>query len=144
VTLNLADLFVQMDQARTSTARSHRLTAIELSAITYVSFSDGVRPSALAARLGVTSGTTTALVDRLEVHGLVVRTPHPDDRRSLLVVATEAGRRVADATAGKLDAIVRDTLAQVSDDATVTTAKVLTLVIDAIAASTAEDAGPPA
>jgi DNA-binding MarR family transcriptional regulator len=33
-----------------------------------------------------------ALVDDLERGGLVRREPHPDDRRTRLVVATEAGR----------------------------------------------------
>jgi DNA-binding MarR family transcriptional regulator len=45
----------------------------------------------LGARLGVDAPYTTLIVDDLEKRGLVVRTPHPDDRRSKLVTATEAG-----------------------------------------------------
>lgn len=45
----------------------------------------------LAARLGTDAPYTTLIVDDLEKRGLVVRTPHPDDRRSKLVTATEAG-----------------------------------------------------
>jgi DNA-binding MarR family transcriptional regulator len=45
----------------------------------------------LAARLGTDAPYTTLIVDDLEKRGLVIRTQHPDDRRSKLVTATEAG-----------------------------------------------------
>jgi DNA-binding MarR family transcriptional regulator len=45
----------------------------------------------LAIRLGTDAPYTTLIVDDLEKRGLVIRTPHPDDRRSKLVTATEAG-----------------------------------------------------
>lgn len=50
---------------------------------------------ALADALGVTPRTVTGLVDGLEESGLVVRRPHPTDRRSTLVTFTEAGARLA-------------------------------------------------
>jgi DNA-binding MarR family transcriptional regulator len=46
--------------------------------------------------LGVTSGTVTALVDGLEQDGLVVRVPHPSDRRATILELTADGRRVAE------------------------------------------------
>ena len=49
------------------------------------------RPRDLAERLGVTSGSLTAMLDRLEVAGLVRREPHPTDRRSLHVSLTDLG-----------------------------------------------------
>jgi DNA-binding MarR family transcriptional regulator len=42
---------------------------------------------------------TTVLVDDLERRGLAARTVHPDDRRSKIVTATEAGRQAAIAAA---------------------------------------------
>jgi DNA-binding MarR family transcriptional regulator len=47
---------------------------------------------ALSARLMVTSGNVTGLVNGMEKDGLVVRRPHPADRRSTLIGATDAGR----------------------------------------------------
>ncbi len=47
---------------------------------------------ALSARLMVTSGNVTGLVNAMEKDGLVVRRPHPDDRRSTLIGMTEVGR----------------------------------------------------
>jgi DNA-binding MarR family transcriptional regulator len=45
----------------------------------------------LATGLGVTPRRVTALVEALEVDGLVERHPHPTDGRSTLVAITDAG-----------------------------------------------------
>jgi DNA-binding MarR family transcriptional regulator len=43
-------------------------------------------PSELAKQTGLTSGATTAMLDRLERAGLIERRPNPDDRRGTLIV----------------------------------------------------------
>lgn len=48
--------------------------------------------SELAARLGVTKGAITQLVDRLESKLLVLRSPHPTDSRSYLLSLTDMGK----------------------------------------------------
>lgn len=48
----------------------------------------------LAKRLGVTTGTLTIGIDKLEKKGLVERRPHQQDRRSWLVGLTPKGREV--------------------------------------------------
>jgi DNA-binding MarR family transcriptional regulator len=53
---------------------------------------EGVRPSDLADRLGVTKGAIGQLVDRLEQRGYVTRDPDPKDRRSYLVRPTARAR----------------------------------------------------
>ncbi len=50
-------------------------------------------PGALARWLGLSTTAVTAVVDQLERRGLAARTPHPDDRRSVLVDLTAEGRR---------------------------------------------------
>jgi len=53
-------------------------------------------PSELARRTGLTSGATTAMLDRLEKAGLIERQPNPDDRRGTLIVPLKsAAERVA-------------------------------------------------
>jgi MarR family transcriptional regulator, organic hydroperoxide resistance regulator len=49
---------------------------------------------ALGHALGVDKTTMTALLDKLERQGLVVRTPDPNDRRARIPVPTEAGREL--------------------------------------------------
>ena len=51
-------------------------------------------PSELGERLIVTRATVTGLLDSLERRGLVRRSAHPTDRRSLVVELTPAGRDV--------------------------------------------------
>ncbi|MFC4125102.1 MarR family winged helix-turn-helix transcriptional regulator [Nocardia rhizosphaerae] len=66
-----------------------------------LSFSkSGALPMAKAsARLQVHPTSVTNTVDRLEAAGLVVRVPHPSDRRATLIEITDAGREsVAGAT----------------------------------------------
>ncbi|MEM6822689.1 MAG: MarR family transcriptional regulator [Verrucomicrobiota bacterium] len=47
-----------------------------------------ILPKNIGSQLDLTSGTVTALLDRLEKKGLIVRRPHPSDRRAVLIEAT--------------------------------------------------------
>jgi DNA-binding MarR family transcriptional regulator len=53
-------------------------------------------PGALGASMMLSSGGTTARIDRLEDAGLVRRSPDPDDRRGVVVGLTARGRRLVD------------------------------------------------
>lgn len=57
----------------------------------------GRRLSYLSRYLMVHPTTVTLIVDQLERRRLVRRTPHPDDRRSSLVVLTARGRTLTEA-----------------------------------------------
>ncbi len=48
----------------------------------------------LAERIGLTSGSGTTAIDRLEKRSLVERRPHASDRRTRVVHLTAAGRRL--------------------------------------------------
>lgn len=52
---------------------------------------EGLTPGQISDRLRHTHGNTTGIVDKLEELGLARRTPHPDDRRALLIQLTEQG-----------------------------------------------------
>jgi len=55
----------------------------------------GVTPRELADGLGLTTGSATTMLDRLEKAGYITRSPHPSDRRKLLVHATATARERA-------------------------------------------------
>lgn len=59
-----------------------------------------VTASTLAAHLGITSASTTKLLDRLERGGHIIRRPHPTDRRSFSIHITSETRAVAMETVG--------------------------------------------
>jgi DNA-binding MarR family transcriptional regulator len=52
-------------------------------------------PSELSRHTGLTSGATTAMLDRLEKAGLIERRPNPDDRRGTLVAPTKSSTEKA-------------------------------------------------
>lgn len=60
-----------------------------------------VKPSEISRHLGISSASTTALLDRLERQGSVQRISHPTDRRSILIAPTE---QAADEVATLVDA----------------------------------------
>lgn len=55
----------------------------------------------IADHLGISSASTTKLLDRLEAAGHIRRTPHPTDRRALAVVVAPETRAAAEATVGR-------------------------------------------
>lgn len=50
---------------------------------------EAVTPVGLSRYLGITSASTTALLDRLEKSGHIARTPNPLDRRSVLITSSQ-------------------------------------------------------
>ena len=48
-------------------------------------------PTELAKYTGLSSGATTAMLDRLENAGFIERRPNPDDRRGTLIVLAKSG-----------------------------------------------------
>lgn len=57
----------------------------------------------MGARLMVHPTSVTNLVDRLERQGLLVRKPHPQDRRTTLAEITPAGRQLVTEAAGAVN-----------------------------------------
>lgn len=67
----------------------------DLEAMQQLMVSGPLSPSTLAGRLGITTAAVTVAIDRLVKAGHVRRTPHPSDRRRLLVVPAEHSIRQA-------------------------------------------------
>jgi DNA-binding MarR family transcriptional regulator len=76
-------------------ARRFGVSDTDLLALDVLGLAGGATPGQLAARLGLSSGAVTALVDRLAGHGLVERVPHPSDRRSTLLRLTDRAQGFA-------------------------------------------------
>lgn len=61
-------------------------------------------PGALASHLGISTASTTKMLDRLERGGHVVRSAHPSDRRALAITITARSRQAAMDTVGRQQA----------------------------------------
>lgn len=57
-------------------------------------------PGLIAERLGISTASTTKLLDRLERGGHIRRKPHPSDRRALQIIVTPSTKQAAMQTMG--------------------------------------------
>ena len=79
------------------------LSSPELVALMHLSASpEGLGPTEIAHRLHITTGAMTAMLDRLEGYGHIERSPHPADRRKLVVHITKHARDEAMALIGPM------------------------------------------
>lgn len=79
-----------MEMTKNFAARQLGLHPSDLSCLGYIySLGAPVSPKQIIAHLEMSSGTGTALLDRLEKAGYISRLPNPDDRRSVLIVLDE-------------------------------------------------------
>jgi MarR family transcriptional regulator for hemolysin len=71
----------------------HGITATRFDALEALSRRGGAaRPAELRGMLHLPAQTITGLLDQLQAAGLVTRSPHPGDRRSIIAELTLAGR----------------------------------------------------
>lgn len=97
-------------------ADRHGLHPTDVQALLMITEAQAVdRPltaGALGARLGITSGAVTGVVDRLAAHGHLTRRQDPQDRRRVLLVQSDDGKATARSFFGPLG----DRGASVMDD----------------------------
>jgi DNA-binding MarR family transcriptional regulator len=96
--LNRKDLAAA--RQRTELARLLGLAETDVLAVQHLALAGRMTASRLGAQLRMTSGGSTALVQRLLRQNCIVREPHPHDRRSTLLRLTpEVERRAGEALA---------------------------------------------
>ena len=76
-----------------------------------------VGQSALADSLDISQPSLVRTLDQVQAAGLVQRAQHPDDKRSNIIVLTEAGRELVGRIETKLDALRAELLKDVPEDA---------------------------
>jgi len=75
-------------------AKASGLGLLEFLLLARAGDGEGVVPMDVGRPLGLHSGTLTGLADRLERDKLLRRTPHPSDRRLIVLRATAKGRNL--------------------------------------------------
>ncbi|GAB6111011.1 MarR family winged helix-turn-helix transcriptional regulator [Desulfomicrobium salsuginis] len=94
----LSDLLIEFYEKLSSweqaVVRDTSITLPQMHTLEVLGQQPPLRMKELAAKMGVTTGTLTVNVDRLEKQGLVARIPHETDRRSILVALTPSGEEL--------------------------------------------------
>ena len=90
------------------------LSAHQASILDHLDTVEATSLTALAQHLGVTPGTMSVAVDRLQKHGYVDRTWDHRDRRRVQLRLTEAGARVRSANSALDPALVEALLARLT------------------------------
>ncbi|SEQ45287.1 MarR family winged helix-turn-helix transcriptional regulator [Microlunatus flavus] len=109
--ITLRSLVRAVERYRTSVSSSTGVGTTESQALSYLLVHGDRGQSELARELTLTSSAATALVDRLERHGVAERVRHPSDRRRTIIRLTHQGEQLADrvhqplyASLGRVDA----------------------------------------
>lgn len=98
--LALIDLFLRRMEI-------YELRPVDFSVLSLVNHNPGITSRQLCTTLGILPPNLVGMVNAMEARGLIVRTPHPRDRRAMGLHLTEAGRKLmrkAERTAADLEA----------------------------------------
>jgi DNA-binding MarR family transcriptional regulator len=102
-TVPLVMRFIRMEMR---SRRAPSLSVPQLRVLTFLSHRPGAPLSSVAEHLGVARSTASATVDRLVRRQLVSRTPHPEERRSVVLKLTPTGaqhlQQARDATSARM------------------------------------------
>ena len=90
--------------------------------------------SSLAARLGISAPSTSAVVDRMVEAGLVERTRSEEDRRVVSVTISPSGREVIEQVIGGRREMLERVLGQLNEKELADTVRILQRLDEAIAA----------
>lgn len=97
------------EQKMSQASQKHmKLNATDMKALRFLMASRNtgaiVTPGLLAETLQISTASTTKLLDRLERAGHIQRSPHPTDRRALMLTVTDATRADARESVGRVHA----------------------------------------
>ena len=88
----MVELYERLSAWELAVVKDSALTLPQMHTLEILGAVPSLRMKELAAKMGISTGTLTVNVDRLEKLGLVNRMPHATDRRSILVSLTAAGQ----------------------------------------------------
>lgn len=89
----IVEFYEKLSNWEHEVVRGSELTPGQMHAVEIIGHEKSLRMKELAEKLGVTTGTLTVTVDKLERKGLIERRRHESDRRSYRVELTPAGEK---------------------------------------------------
>ena len=88
---NIVEFYEKISSWEHAVVKESGLTPAQMHTIEIVGHSEKIRMKDLAEKMGVTTGTLTVSVDKLEKKNLLKRVPHESDRRSYMIVLSDEG-----------------------------------------------------
>jgi DNA-binding MarR family transcriptional regulator len=139
-TATIADLIAAFATTRVQNARvvgalaaERGIGATDLRALSFLAGHEAATPKLAAEHLGLTTGAMTTLIDRIEKAGLVKRSPHPTDRRSLVLTLTPTGAEMMAGTAKVYSKAFAEALDGLDLDEVMTAFTAITIALRTIA-----------
>jgi len=118
-------------------ARRYGLSHAALNALAVIEGAGGPIPTGeISARMHITTGTMTSVLDTLERNDYIKRIADPNDRRRVLVDITPDAQAVLDQMLPEVQHVISAALANIDEDA-------LEALLDALAAVSAAIAAMP-
>ena len=90
----IVEFFEKLSSWEDSVVKDSGLTTTQNHTIEIVGHAGSIQMKDLAAKVGVTTGTLTVGIDKLEKMDLLKRVPHEKDRRSYLIELTKKGETI--------------------------------------------------
>ena len=119
------------------------ITVAQLKSLFFISHQGTTNLSKLAAVLGVTPTNVTGIVDRLVKKGLVTRTDSDQDRRILLLRATDDGEKLVAKLRERRKGHMSEVLTRMSVDELATLAQGFASLVKAVEAHERENKDAP-
>ncbi|WP_027721871.1 MarR family winged helix-turn-helix transcriptional regulator [Maridesulfovibrio zosterae] len=91
---SIVEFYEKLSSWENDVVRDKGLTLSQMHTLEVLGIHESIRMKELAKHMGITTGTLTVLVDRLEEKKYVCRIPNQTDRRSILVELTESGQKM--------------------------------------------------
>ncbi len=88
--LAVRDYGIQLTQFRNAMSEWAGVNVTDMECLRLLFLKGIATPSELSRHTGLTSGATTAMLDRLEKAGLIERRPNPADRRGTLIAPAKS------------------------------------------------------
>lgn len=111
---------------RNAVRRKLGLNMADSECLSYLSIKGASTPTEIARYTGLTTGSTTTMLDRLESANFIRRKPNPDDRRGVLIEMDETWAKTARPLVAGVQKAHLELIASYSDDELETIADFLT------------------
>lgn len=89
----IIEFYEKLSSWEQSVVEGSGITLPQMHTIEILGVNNMIKMKDLAAKMGVTTGSLTVMIDNLEKKGLVERVKNPEDRRSYVIRLTDKGTK---------------------------------------------------